>query len=244
MDNRVEEIPSDAEMSEFESAQADVQKSETSPAAEVPPPPREVDLEECMRLKAVGNERFKDGDTAGALACYHEALEFAPHKPYPPPPQVDPTTGVAAEATGVEEAEGSDETDYTCTAQLYGNAGLCLMRLDDYEGAISSLSEAVRHDAGYQKALLRRAECYFHEEKYPSACADYEAYEKSGGVLDAEGRRHREFAKTRQDEEMKKMLADLKDIGNKCLGWFGLSTDNFKFDKDPNTGSYSMRFER
>ena len=39
-------------------------------------------------------------------------------------------------------------------------------------------------------------------------------------------------------------LGKLKDLGNSILGNFGLSTDNFKFDKDPGTGSYNIRFEQ
>lgn len=40
------------------------------------------------------------------------------------------------------------------------------------------------------------------------------------------------------------MLGKLKDLGNSLLGRFGLSVDNFKADKDPQTGSYSIRFEQ
>lgn len=213
-------------------------------------------MQACLRLKAEGNALFSKGEVAEALAVYREAINLAPHKPYPHNPATNvsfPTEDDAAAAAGgdanavkkeTEEESKAGGVDYTCTAQLHGNAGLCLMKLDQPQDAIETLSEAIRHDPTYQKALLRRAECYFLLEKYPSAYADYEAYEKSGGVLDGVSRQRQAQAKAKQDEEMQKMLGDLKKLGNQCLGWFGLSTDNFKFDKDPNTGSYSMRFER
>ena len=36
----------------------------------------------------------------------------------------------------------------------------------------------------------------------------------------------------------------LKDLGNTVLGKFGMSLDNFKAQKDPTTGSYSINFQQ
>lgn len=36
----------------------------------------------------------------------------------------------------------------------------------------------------------------------------------------------------------------LKELGNTVLGKFGMSLDNFKADKDPQTGSYSINFKQ
>ena len=45
-----------------------------------------------------------------------------------------------------------------------------------------------------------------------------------------------------KEKEMGDMMGKLKELGNGILKPFGLSTDNFKMEKDPNTGGYNMNF--
>ncbi|CCW60772.1 unnamed protein product [Phytomonas sp. EM1] len=230
----------------------------------------EVDEAACERLKELGNGFFKQGKIAEALEEYRKALLRAPIKKIPRsekdarfgrddavrfPPEEANVTGREPRSETIgspnhhAEKEGDENQDqnnanYILTSQVFCNAGLCLMKLGEKDEAIEMLSEAIRHQPSYAKAFLRRAEAYFDLEKWPSAFGDYESYEKLGGVLLAEERARKEAAKVKVDEEVGKTLSAIKDLGNRFLGNFGLSTDNFKFDKDPKTGGYSMRFER
>ena len=48
-------------------------------------------------------------------------------------------------------------------------------------------------------------------------------------------------AKARQEAEMDEMKGKLKDVGNKFLGMFGLSTNNFQM-KEQDGGGYNVQF--
>ena len=64
------------------------------------------------------------------------------------------------------------------------------------------------------------------------------------GLPRREANRLEPLAKAQQEQEMNEMIGKLKDLGNSILGKFGLSTDNFKVQKDEKTGSYSINFQQ
>ncbi|MQL79120.1 hypothetical protein Taro_011558 [Colocasia esculenta] len=57
-------------------------------------------------------------------------------------------------------------------------------------------------------------------------------------------RRLEPLAAEKREKLKEEMMGKLKDLGNSILGHFGMSVDNFNAVKDPNTGSYSISFQR
>jgi len=132
-------------------------------------------------------------------------------------------------------------------AVLYANRGQMKRVLELPDQAVSNCTQAIKLNPAYLKALLRRAEIYEETDKLDEALKDFQS------VLELDPR-HVEANKAirrlpgkieERNEKMKaEMFDNLKKLGNMCLNPFGLSTENFKMEQDPNTGSYNIQFQQ
>lgn len=99
----------------------------------------------------------------------------------------------------------------------------------------------------YSSAVYRRAALYEETDKLDECMADYSKIAELD-PSSIEARTHITRLKPIIDERNERMKAEmmgkLKDLGNMILKPFGLSTNNFQLQQDPNSGSYSVNFQQ
>ncbi len=130
-------------------------------------------------------------------------------------------------------------------AVCLNNRAACHVGLGQYAQAVQDCSACLELDPDYHKALVRRAKCYGHLNKWHECSQDWDQLAKTAPALVVESERR--VAKKKSEEQLEKDKAELiskaKDVGNKVLGWFGMSLDNFQCHQDPATGSYSIQMK-
>jgi|TARA_B100001142_G_scaffold250932_1_gene251135 tetratricopeptide (TPR) repeat protein len=191
--------------------------------------------------KLRGNACFATGDYLAAEAHYTAAIERLPPPPEkraPPPPS--------------EDDELPDEMPPRLApdrqrAVFYANRAACLLKRERYEEAAADCTAAIDADDQFAKAYHRRGVAREHLEDFEGALADYEmcANELEDGtcvVSKAAVERLKPIVEQKREAMRGEMMGKLKDLGNSLLGNFGLSVDNFKAEKDENTGSYNIQF--
>ncbi|KAH3787028.1 tetratricopeptide repeat protein 1-like isoform X2 [Dreissena polymorpha] len=176
---------------------------------------KEEKRESVAALKEEGNELFRTGSYKSAIIAYSRALRACPLK------------------------FARDR------AILYSNKAACKMRLEMYEECIRDCTKAIELHPHYLKAVMRRAEIYEKLDKLDEALADYQK------ILELDPGQHSARAaclrlpdqiKERNEKLKTEMIGKLKELGNMVLRPFGLSTNNFQLNQDPNTGGYSVNF--
>uniref|UniRef100_A0A2P2IWT1 Uncharacterized protein MANES_14G148900 n=1 Tax=Rhizophora mucronata TaxID=61149 RepID=A0A2P2IWT1_RHIMU len=169
--------------------------------------------------KLEGNKLFGDGRYEEALFRYQVALEVTP------------------------ETSLTEELRSIC----YANRAICFLRLGKYEDTIKECTKALELNPSYVKALVRRGEAHEKLEHFEEAIADKKKILELDPLNDQAKKSicHLEPLAAEKREKMKEeMIGKLKEMGNSLLGRFGMSIDNFKAVKDPNTGSYSVSYQR
>ncbi|CAN0031071.1 unnamed protein product [Discosporangium mesarthrocarpum] len=112
---------------------------------------------------------------------------------------------------------------------------------------VDDCTGALELSPGYVKALLRRSQASENLEKYDDALEDVKRLlEIDPGLRVAResAPRLERLHKEKMDRMKEEAMGKLKELGNTVLGHFGLSVDNFKVNQDPESGSYSINFER
>ncbi|RUS81631.1 hypothetical protein EGW08_010594 [Elysia chlorotica] len=170
-----------------------------------------------QQMKDEGNTRFRNGEYDDAILSYTSALDLCP-------------------------LEFHKERSI-----MYSNRAACKMKQEDYEDAIADSSKALELHPHYLKAMLRRAELYEKTDKLDEALKDYQKVvemDPSQHAARAACLKLAEQIKDRNEKMKEEMMGKLKDLGNMVLRPFGLSTNNFQLQQDPNTGSYSVQFKQ
>ncbi|CAL8464851.1 g4386 [Coccomyxa elongata] len=174
-------------------------------------------LEHAEQLKQEGNKLYAENDTEGAVAKYEEALQTAP--------------GASTKQRAVYHA----------------NLAACHLKCKQFEDAVQDSTAALELDPSYVKALMRRSAAYEELDDLEHALSDSQKVKEldpENALANKTVLRLTPIVNERREKIKDEMLGKLKDLGNTVLGKFGLSLDNFKAEKDPNTGSYSINFKQ
>lgn len=182
--------------------------------------PEELDSrqEESLRLKADANGHYVSTRYEEAIDTYTHALELCPLK---------------------------FKHD---RAIFYSNRAAAKLKKGDKESALEDCNEALVQNPTYLKALVRRAQLFEDLDKPHESMRDYEEVLKVDPkhieAKVAVASRLPEKIKEKDEKLKAEMMDNLKKLGNMVLNPFGLSTDNFNFVQDPNTGGYSVNFNK
>lgn len=175
------------------------------------------DKEKALEAKNKGNQFFSRQKFEEAIECYSEAIALCP------------------------------ENDVENGAIYFSNRAACFLMLNNNERTIEDCTNSLSLVPRSIKPLTRRAKAYEKLDQLHEAVEDWKVIVE----IDPKDRDNvrqlkqlEEKLKVKNEKMKDEMVGKLKDLGNTILGKFGMSLDNFKAVQDPNTGSYSISFQK
>ena len=177
--------------------------------------------EEILSLKEEGNKYFRNKEYEKAIELYTDAI-------------------FKSEVLG-------EEFDSEIKAALYSNRAACFMCLDKADECLSDAEHGLSLKTPYPRCRLRKYWALRKTGKANDALAELKKAIEEDPSLEASYSKDMREVQKEADAETEKMKAEaigqLKDLGNKFLGLFGMSTDNFKLQQNPD-GGYNIQFNK
>ncbi|XP_027202035.2 tetratricopeptide repeat protein 1-like [Dermatophagoides pteronyssinus] len=182
--------------------------------------------QKIIDLKLEGNQQFKLGNYEESIRFYLDSLDLC---------------------TEQNDDNNDNDNDRQTIVILYSNLAAAKDHLQLYDEAIEYCDKALAINDSHSKAIIRRAQLYRKLDKLDESMADYKRFVELNpddkSILPIIHELQCQIDE--RNEKLKaEMLSKLKDLGNVVLKPFGLSTDNFKLVKNPETGGYSVDFQK
>lgn len=139
-----------------------------------------------------------------------------------------------------KRASESAHADDEARAIYLANLAAAALKLQRWDQVVEAASTALKLKPGYSKALARRREARERLGDWRGALDDATSLNAPASDLN----RLRLLAQEKERKDQEEALSSLKGLGNSILGNFGMSLDDFSFEKDPQTGSYSVKTKK
>lgn len=139
-----------------------------------------------------------------------------------------------------KRASESGHADDDARAVYLANLAAAAFKLQRWDEVVKAASTALKLKPGYSKALARRREARERLGDWRGALDDATSLKAPAADLN----RLRLLAQEKERKDQEEALNSLKGLGNSILSNFGMSLDDFSFEKDAETGSYSVKTKK
>jgi tetratricopeptide (TPR) repeat protein len=181
----------------------------------------EKNVDKARMAKEEGNDFYRAKDYDSAVEMYSQAINLCPE----------------------DEEDPEAETHRELFATFLGNRAAAFFALQEWDMVVDDCNYALDKKGDYIKVIYRRCQALEKLSRIDESLVDAKRVQELDPAfpqIDASVKRLQKAHDTKMEELKGEAMGKLKELGNSILGNFGMSVDQFKFEQDPTTGSYSI----
>ena len=181
----------------------------------------EKNVDKAMMCKEEGNDYYRLQEYDTAVEMYSQAINLCPE----------------------DEEDPNCEEHRNLFAVFLGNRAAAFFALQEWDMVVDDCNWALDKKSDYVKIIVRRCQALENLKRIEEALNDAKRVKEldlTWPKIDLTISRLQKIHDQKMEEMKEEAMGKLKELGNSLLGNFGMSLDNFKFEQDPTTGSYSV----